>query len=80
MVTAAKTGIGRRLTLTITGYPDLIVPAEFTGTGLPVCLSFLGPAFSEPHLPALGHAFEQATKACRTPVHTPPLPGETFED
>ena len=63
----------------MTGYPDLIVPAGFTGTGLPVCMSFLGPAFSEPHLLALGYAFEQATKARRTPVHTPPLPGETFD-
>ncbi len=63
----------------MTGYPDLIVPAGFTGTGLPVCMSFLGPAFSEPHLLALGYAFEQATKARRIPVHTPPLPGETFD-
>ena len=62
----------------MTGYPDLIVPAGFTGTGLPVCLSFLGPAFSEPRLLALGYAFEQATQARRTPVNTPPLPGETF--
>jgi amidase len=63
----------------MTGYPDLIVPAGFTGTGLPVCISFLGPAFSEPRLLALGYAFEQATNARRTPVHTPPLPGETFD-
>lgn len=63
----------------MTGFPDLIVPAGFTGTGLPVCLSFLGPAFSEPRLIALGYAFEQRTKAHRVPVHTPPLPGETFD-
>jgi amidase len=60
----------------LTGFPDLIVPAGFTGRGLPVSISFLGPAFSEPRLLALGYAFEQRTKAQRLPVTTPPLPGE----
>lgn len=60
----------------LSGFPDLIVPAGFTSGGLPVGLSFFGPAFSEPRLLALGFAFEQATKARRTPVNTPPLPGE----
>jgi amidase len=63
----------------MSGFPDLIVPAGFTGTGLPVCLSFLGPAFGESRLIALGYAFEQATKAQRLPAHTPPLPGERFD-
>ena len=57
----------------LTGFPDLIVPAGFTGDGLPVGLSFLGRAFDEPRLLALGYAFEQATRARRLPVHTPPL-------
>ena len=57
----------------LTGFPDLIVPAGFTGDGLPVGLSFLGRAFDEPRLLALGYAFEQATAARRLPVHTPPL-------
>lgn len=63
----------------LTGFPDLIVPAGFTGGGLPVSLSFLGTAFTEPRLIALGYAFEQATHALRTPVHTPPLPGEHIQ-
>ena len=54
----------------------LIVPAGFTGDRLPVGVSFLGRAFSEPSLLALGYSFEQATKARRRPVHTPALPGE----
>jgi amidase len=62
----------------LTGFPDLIVPAGFTGRGLPVGLSFLGVAFSEARLLALGYAFEQATRAIRTPVHAPPLAGETI--
>lgn len=32
----------------LTGFPDLIVPAGFTGDELPVALSFFGSAFSEP--------------------------------
>jgi amidase len=61
----------------LTGFPDLIVPAGFTGDGLPVGLSFMGRAFSEPRLLALGYAFEQLTKARRLPVHTPRMAGET---
>jgi len=60
----------------LTGFPDLIVPAGFTGDSLPVGLSFLGRAFSEPKLLSLGYSFEQATKARRRPIHTPALPGE----
>ena len=62
----------------LTGFPDLVVPAGFTGRGLPVAISFLGVAFSEPRLLALGYAFEQATHAVRTPVNAPPLAGETL--
>src|SRR2546428_4313103 len=34
----------------LTGFPDLIVPAGFTGDNLPVGLSFFGRAFNEPNL------------------------------
>jgi amidase len=60
----------------LTGFPDLIVPAGFTGDGLPVGLSLLGPAFGEGRLLAVGYGFEQATRARRLPVHTPRLQGE----
>lgn len=60
----------------LTGFPDLIVPAGFTGDRLPVGISFFGRAFSEARLLALGYSFEQATNARRLPVHTPALPGE----
>ena len=62
----------------LTGFPDLIVPAGFTADGLPVGLSFFGPAFSEGKLLGLGYGFEQATRARRRPVHTPALPGESI--
>ena len=60
----------------LSGFPDLIVPAGFTTNGLPIGISFFGPAFTEPKLLGLGYAFEQATHARRLPVHTPSLPGE----
>jgi amidase len=62
----------------LTGFPDLIVPAGFTGDNLPVGISFFGPAFSEPKLLSLGFSFEQATHARRRPVHTPARPGEAI--
>ena len=57
----------------LTGFPDLIVPAGFTGENLPVGVSFFGTAFSEPKLLALSYSFEQTTHARRRPVHTPAL-------
>jgi amidase len=62
----------------LTGFPDLIVPAGFTSDGLPVGVSFLGRAFAEPRLLALGYSFEQLTHARRRPVHTPALQGEVI--
>ena len=72
-------GLGATNLANLTGFPDLIVPAGFTGDRLPVTISFLGPAFSEPRLLALGYSFEQATRARRLPRHTPPLPGEAHQ-
>jgi amidase len=71
-------GLGASNIANLTGFPDLIVPAGFTGDRLPVTVSFLGPAFSEPRLLALGYSFEQATRARRLPRHTPPLAGEAI--
>jgi amidase len=62
----------------LAGFPDLIVPAGFTTDNLPVTVSFLGTAFSEPKLLALGYAYEQATHNIRRPVNTPALPGDTI--
>jgi amidase len=59
-----------------TGYPDLIVPAGVTKDGLPVTISFFGPAWSEPKLLGYGYDFEQATKARVLPKTTPALPDD----
>ena len=71
-------GLGATNIANLTGFPDLIVPAGFTGDRLPVAISFFGPAFSEPKLLALGYSFEQATRARRLPRHTPVLAGEVI--
>jgi amidase len=43
----------------VSGYPAITVPAGTVG-GLPVGISLIGPAWSEPRLIALVHSFEQA--------------------
>ena len=50
----------------VAGYPAVSVPAGQVH-GLPVGLSFVGPAWSEPRLIALAHAFEQASQALTWP-------------
>lgn len=50
----------------VAGYPHLTVPMGAVD-GLPVGLSFVGPAWSEAKLLAYGYAFEQATQARRPP-------------
>jgi amidase len=58
----------------VAGYPHLTVPMG-TVMGLPVGLSFLGPAWSEPRLLGYGYAYEQAAKATVTPRFLPSIEG-----
>ena len=50
----------------VAGYPHLTVPCGLV-RGLPIGLSFVGPAWSEGRLLALGHAYETATALRREP-------------
>lgn len=64
--------------VSLAGWPELTVPAAFTSDGLPIGISFIGPAYSEMRLLAYEYAFEQATHALRQPVTTPSLSGDCF--
>ena len=60
----------------ITGFPDLVAPAGLSVEGLPISISFVGPAFSEPRLLEIAYAYEQAMPRLPLPKHTPALRGE----
>jgi amidase len=51
----------------VAGYPAITVPAGQVA-GLPVGISLAGPAWSEPRLIALAHAFEQAGQPVQGPA------------
>jgi amidase len=51
----------------VSGFPNITVPCGDV-FGLPVGLSWFGPAWSEGRLLALAYAFEQATRARRRPA------------
>ena len=54
-------GWGTSSPAAVAGYPSVTVPAGRV-RGLPIGLSFTGPAWSEPRLIALAHAFEVARR------------------
>ena len=56
----------------VAGFPDLTVPCGLV-RGLPVGLSFMGPAWQEGRLITLAYAFEQATRARAVPQFLPHL-------
>ena len=66
VVNGDQEGGGSSTMAAIAGYPHITVPAGFA-FGLPVGLSFIGPAWSEPTLVRLGYAYEQATKHRKPP-------------
>lgn len=61
-----------------TGFPEVVIPAGMSKDGLPVTISFVGTAFSEPKILGYGYDFEQATKAIAVPKMTPALPGDVI--
>ncbi|GBD16036.1 Glutamyl-tRNA(Gln) amidotransferase subunit A [bacterium HR26] len=59
----------------IAGYPLITVPAGYA-FGLPVGITFMGRAYSEPTLIRLAYAFEQATKVRKPPELLPTIDTE----
>jgi len=57
----------------VAGYPSLTVPAGHSD-GLPLGIVFMGPAWSEARLIALGYDYEQRTRARKPPEYWPTLP------
>ena len=56
----------------VSGYPSITVPVGYVH-GLPVGMSFIGTAWSEPTLIRLSYAYEQAVKPRRAPRFLPTL-------
>jgi len=60
-------GPGPSTIAAVAGYPHITVPAGYV-RGLPVGISFIGRAWSEPTLIRLAYAYEQATKHRKAPT------------
>lgn len=61
----------------VAGYPLITVPAG-SAFGLPIGLTFMGRAYSEPTLIKLAYAFEQASKFRRAPGFLPSIGMRAF--
>jgi amidase len=64
------TAPGPSTVTSVAGYPHITVPMGYFH-GLPVGISFFGPAWSEPTLIRLAYAYEQATKHRHAPTFAP---------
>jgi amidase len=59
--------VGSSSLAAVSGYANITVPAGFI-FGLPIGVSFIGPAYSERQLIEIAYGFEQASKARRAPL------------
>jgi amidase len=57
----------------VAGFPLVTVPAGLVCGRLPIGLTFMGPAWSEPTLIRLAFAFEQHAGARRKPEYFPSI-------
>ncbi len=73
LVNGDHTGWGSSQPAAVAGYPAITVPAGYAFE-LPVGITFMGRAYSEPTLLKLAYAFEQATKVRHAPRYLPSVP------
>ena len=66
------TGYGTYTPAAVAGYPSITVPMGFISE-LPVGLSFIGKAFGESEIIAIGYAYEQISKNRKQPQFLPTL-------
>jgi hypothetical protein len=61
----------------ITGNPAIVVPAGFSGAGLPLSVQFVGRPFKDAQLIGFAHAYEQATQwRLKRTIESVALPSE----
>ena len=65
-------GVYSSIYAAVSGYPSITVPAGFK-FGLPLGISFIGPALSDAELVQIAYVFEQHTQARRAPQFIPSL-------
>lgn len=63
----------------VAGYPSITVPAGYASE-LPIGLSFIGRAWSEPQLITYAYSFEQATKARKAPEFAGAVTTEDYRE
>jgi amidase len=66
-------GFGSSSAAAVAGYPNITVPAGFSGPGdaLPIGVSFIGTGWDDAHVLELAAAFESVTHARRPPAYLP---------
>lgn len=68
-VNGDSTGASATTPPAVAGYPHVTVPMGQSAGGLPVGLSFIGPAWSDARLLNYAHVYEQATKHRKPPTY-----------
>jgi amidase len=75
---AAGGGTGGNSLASNSGLPSILLPAGYTGEGLPIAIEITGKPFEDVTLLQVAYGYEQASRRRKAPSTTPALPGETF--